>query len=222
MLRYYVYVSKTKVDMLYSQIPPAFLKGAEAELKVNLGVASTSLKRRGSDAPTEPISRLSVVASYLKDHYEVGTIKCPKRWIEGTSLLRWGRLREPDSQLAVWGGEVEQKKLMLVGSSESLIGAPQTPQASHALGDYTSYFLRVEADDDRWGRLGISDAEERPGFVFPEHFYAESVEVALSALPGSKTNLEFLAFVLHKTPNLLIASPIYVALADGPPGVPLH
>jgi len=53
MLKYYVYISATKVGMLYPQIPADFLRGAEAELKINLGVISTSVKSRGPEEAKE-------------------------------------------------------------------------------------------------------------------------------------------------------------------------
>lgn len=80
--KYYVYISATKVDMLYSQIPPAFLKGAESEIKVNLGVISTSLKGRGPDEAKELPARLAAVSSYIRNEDEIGTVLHPKQWIE--------------------------------------------------------------------------------------------------------------------------------------------
>ena len=53
MLKYYIYISETKVNMLYPQIPAAFLSAAEAEVKVSLGVVSTSLKSRGPEQAKE-------------------------------------------------------------------------------------------------------------------------------------------------------------------------
>src|SRR4051794_14745891 len=99
-LRYYVYISATKVEMLYSQVPPAFLKGAEAELKVNLGIISTSLKGRGPEEARELPARVAAVSSYLRDQNEVGTVEDPKAWIEGVVPMRWGCVREYASDIA--------------------------------------------------------------------------------------------------------------------------
>jgi hypothetical protein len=53
MLKYYVYISKPKVDMLYPQIPAGFLAGPEAEVKVSLGIISSGVKSRSPDPPDE-------------------------------------------------------------------------------------------------------------------------------------------------------------------------
>ena len=88
MLRYYVYLSATKVDMMYPQIPPVFLKGAEAELKVNLGVISTRLKAHGPEEAKELPLRMSAVESYLRNQKQVGTVDDPKMWIGGIASMR--------------------------------------------------------------------------------------------------------------------------------------
>ena len=47
-VKYYLYISDTKVDMLFAQIPRNILKKISADLNINLGVISVSLKERNS------------------------------------------------------------------------------------------------------------------------------------------------------------------------------
>jgi len=49
-LRYYLYVSNTKLDMLFEQIDPALRRRISAEAKVDLKLASLTLRR--ADTPT--------------------------------------------------------------------------------------------------------------------------------------------------------------------------
>src|SRR5260370_24026021 len=102
--------------MLYSQIPPAFLKGAEAELKINLGVISTNLKGRGPEEAKELPARAAAVASYIRDQNEVGTVETPKQWIEGATSMRWGCVREYASDIAFFGGTIGTRTVALLGS----------------------------------------------------------------------------------------------------------
>ena len=48
-MRYYVYVSDSKVDMLYSQMPSGLRDRIAAELKIDLKVVSVSVSGRRSE-----------------------------------------------------------------------------------------------------------------------------------------------------------------------------
>lgn len=214
MLKYYVYISTTKVDMLYSQIPPAFLKGAEAELKINLGVISTSLKGRGPEEAKELPARVAAVGSYIRNQNEVGTVENPKQWIEGVTSMRWGCVREYASDIAFFGGTVGKKTIALLGSSESIVGAPKVSESNHAPFYYTMKFFNQMLLNRRFKEADVwssphEDTEGKP----PYYSYAKSVDIALEALAGSDANLEFLALVLHEENKLIVATPLYVALS---------
>jgi hypothetical protein len=211
MLKYYVYISATKVEMLYSQIPADFLKGAEAELKVNLGVISTSVKGRGPEEAKELSARVAAVGSYIRDHDEVGTVENPKSWIEGIASMRWGCVREYASDIAFFGGKLGTRTLALLGSSESLIGEPKVSEANHASFYYTMRFFNAMLANRRFKeeRDWRFENAEKP----PYNSYAKSVDIAYGALAGTEANLEFLALVLHQEEKLVVATPLFVALA---------
>ena len=213
-LKYYVYISGTKVEMLYSQIPPAFLKGAEAEFKINLGVISTSLKGRGPEEARELPARVAAVSSYLRDQSEVGTAENPKGWIEGVLSMRWGCVREYASDIAFFGGIVGTTTVALLGSSESIIGTPKTAEANHAPFYYTMKFFNQMLQNRRFKPPDEWNSPHENGEAKPPYYsYPESVDIAFKALAGSDANLEFLAMVLHKQKHLLVATPLYVALS---------
>lgn len=215
-IKYYVYISATKVDMLYSQIPPAFLKGAEAELKINLGVISTSLKGRGPEEAKELPARVAAIASYLRDQRKVGPVDSSSEWVEGSTSMRWGCVHEYASDIAFFGGKIGFTTTALLGSSESIIGAPKTSEANHAPFYYTMKFFnqmllnrRFKAADD-W-EVAADDADDRDP---PYYSYAESVAIAMKALKGTESSLEFLALVLHRQEKLIVGTPLYVALSS--------
>ncbi|CAL9286408.1 hypothetical protein SUDANB180_06426 [Streptomyces sp. enrichment culture] len=70
-MRYYVYVSGAKVEMLHAQIPQKLLSRLTAKAKVDLKVAGVSVQRPASqDAGL--YERLDVVEDFLEREYDVG------------------------------------------------------------------------------------------------------------------------------------------------------
>lgn len=203
-LKYYLYLSQTKVDMLFPQVPADFLKGAEAEIKVNLGLASAALKSRSPEDAKELAGRAAAVCSYIRRHDEVGDVSLPKRWIAGTAMLQWGIVTEYASDIVFFGGKVAEKNLALLGSRESLIGEAKTAEANHAPFYYTlKFFNQIVARNDMGKNV-------QPPYLS----YQKDIEIALQALPKTMTNVEFLAKVLHDEPTCLVATPLYVAIVD--------
>lgn len=202
MLRYYIYISETKVNMLYPQIPPAFLATAEAEFRVNLGVVSTSLKSRSPEQAKELAGRVGILAAYLRKHEKVGTPGEPQTWFEAEADLRWGVIREYASDIAFFGGRVGACMLALIGSSESVVGAAQTSEAQHAPYYYTLKFMNGIVE----GQADLGRAK------MPYYSWPQAVEIANAALVGSMTRLEFLARLVHQEGDLVVGTPIYVAL----------
>jgi len=203
MLKYYVYISETKVSMLYPQIPSAFLSTAEAELKVNLGVVSTGLKSRSPEQTKELAGRVGVLAAYLRKHEKIGTLDEPQTWFQAVADLHWGVVTEYASDIAFFGGRVGDRTLALLGSSESIVGAAQTSESQHASYYYTLKFFNGVVK----GQARLTN--DKP----PYHSWHGAVEIALGALPESTSRLDFLARLIHQDGDLLVGTPLYVAFA---------
>ena len=62
-IKYYAYISPTKVDMLYSQIPPSIRDGIEAEVKMKLPLAEVSFSKK--QVPDNLYIKLDLVDRYL-------------------------------------------------------------------------------------------------------------------------------------------------------------
>ena len=204
MLKFYIYVSKTKVDMLYPQIPAKFLSEADAELKVNLGIVSAGLKSRSPDRPSELTGRIASLVSYIRENETVGTVDDPRTWIQGTADLRWGIVEEYASDIALFGGSINSKVLAMLGARESIIGAAQTSQAQHGLCYYALKFFNGVAEGN------TSLLAQTPPFTAS---WKEAVTTGLKALPETTHRLDFMAKVLLTEEDVLVATPLYVALA---------
>ncbi|MFJ2558896.1 MULTISPECIES: DUF7019 family protein [unclassified Streptomyces] len=107
------------------------------------------------------------------------------------------------AELAFFGGEVDGVKLALIGSPAGLIGVTADTAANHSLDYYVLKFLRGEAELARGSSEGWTP-------------YEAAVDDALNAdvLSPTRLRLEFLAKPLFRNDRVLVATPIYVALAD--------
>jgi hypothetical protein len=202
MLKYHIYVSATKVEMLFPQVPPRFLQAAEAELGINLGVLTGSLKGGSPEQSSALTGKLKVLDAYIRKHEKVGSVLSPGAWFAGNELLRWGVVEEYASDIALFTGSIGATTLALLGSSESIIGARETAESKHDPFYYTlKFFNSVVAD----GEL----TNEEPTY----HSWPEAIEIGAKALPDSATRVEFLARTLHVEDGLVVGTPLYVALA---------
>jgi hypothetical protein len=53
MLKNYIYYSSAKIEMLWPQLSPSFLRGAKAKTTLNLGVLKSELEAGAVDPSTE-------------------------------------------------------------------------------------------------------------------------------------------------------------------------
>ena len=114
-MKYYVYISDDKVDMLYSQIPKKMLDKIAVELGINLGIFSLTAKGKGNQEET-CYEKLMVVVNYIENNMDVGTIDQPKTYFKGSLPMRW----EP-----LWrDGHEEGKNLIYFGAetAETIVG----------------------------------------------------------------------------------------------------
>jgi hypothetical protein len=202
-LQYFVYISQTKLEILIPQIPARLLRSLEAEIKINVAAFAAGVKKTASAPPPELAAKAVVLSDYLeKQSGWVGTLADPGRYVKGVASLQYGVMQDYAAELAFFGGVVDGVKLALIGSPASLIGAAADTAANHSLDYYVLKFLRQQAENAREGGDGAS--------------YETAVDGALSAgvLPPTRLRLEFLAKPLFHNLRVLVATPIYVALAD--------
>ncbi|MFJ5034568.1 DUF7019 family protein [Streptomyces sp. NPDC088560] len=202
-LQYYVYISQTKLEILIPQIPARRLRSLEAEIKINVAAFAAGVKKSASAPSPELAAKAGVLSDYLeKQRGWVGTLADPGRYVKGVASLQYGVMQDYAAKLAFFGGVVDGVKLALIGSPASLVGAAADTAANHSLDYYVLKFLRQQAENARGSDDGAS--------------YEAAVDGALNAgvLPPTRLRLEFLAKPLFHNDRVLVATPIYVALAD--------
>ncbi|UFW51139.1 MULTISPECIES: DUF7019 family protein [Bradyrhizobium] len=212
--RYYVYISDSKIDMLFSQI------------------SSTPESNRYKKADE--------VIKHIYDTEKVGTIDAPSEYFHGTLDMRWGpygdgfyRYQRADaseetSPLAYFSGHRDRTLVALCGSTKHLIGLDlgelgKTHAHSYSITPMIETFFRRKLDLDpaedldEMGYLGNSGSD----LVY------HLVNADRNMQGGPAAKLEFLARTLmswrepgadeisesEKIHSMVLGTPIYVALA---------
>lgn len=98
-LRYYIYISITKIRMLSKQL--------------NIGNENEYLA-------------LEQIIQHLRQQQEIGTIDAPKNFIEGIIEMKYGPIGEYASKIAFFGNQQSQQVIALIGSTASLVGKEGT------------------------------------------------------------------------------------------------
>lgn len=211
-LRYYLYVSDAKVDMLLSQIDPAWSRKRVTELSVGLSVAGA--KRTSETTGTDRIARLERVVRHLDDHGDLGDVDAPGSYVHGELPMQWGPIG--DGETVYFGGRTERTIVGLGGSTGHALSTVAAAPPQHRLSgslmpsllDQLAALTPGEAVDD-------ADADA-----------LGTVVQANASLRGPAQTVEFVAKRLLHGPSpypelntgpdvaVLLASPLYVALVE--------
>jgi hypothetical protein len=227
-VKYYLYVSDTKVDMLYGQIPEKLRSRIAGELKIDLKVVQLALKRESS-AETR-YSKTELVSRYIERHLPVGTVADAKDYFKGVHPMSWGPYGSEDSQVVYFGGaDVESNTCFgLGGSINHVIGSTGQSVAYSgipafpSLPPYLLYVLAKELQLPGSAEMPDSDQFDEWGEPEPEAVYPRLIFNATESQRrrGAEQQMEFLAKRLLQGEvtkggiRVLLGSPIYVALAE--------
>ncbi|WP_205324407.1 SAVMC3_10250 family protein [Glycomyces sp. YM15] len=129
-LRYFLYVSDSKLDMLFDQIDPAQRRRISIDVGVNLKVASLNL-RQGNRSAVARMAKLRMVERYIDLHHQVGTVYNPGTdYFRGAMPMRWGWFGhglDPDSptdghDTVFFRGDLKNHTVVLAGSRRHVLG----------------------------------------------------------------------------------------------------
>lgn len=209
-MRYYLYLSQTKLDMLFEQIPRKLLPRLVTGAKVDLKVVGVSLQRSGGELTW--YDRLDIVEEYLAQEYDIGWMTEPSFWFRGDLGLRISVTpngRGPVFMTGVDGDLV----VALVGSAHHVIGH-----------EHTSPELRVGGSWLPALQALLRHGAENPGALDDQDTIRETVSFA-GRVTGPATWCEFLARQLMRGTvtgpggrkrDVVIATPLYVAMSEDP------
>lgn len=214
-MKYFIYISDSKVDMLLLQIPRRKKQKIATKLGINLTLITVELKYE-TETRENRITRLEAVISYIQEYGNLGSVNEPDEYVQDTMLMSWAQHPVfPDA--VCFFGKMGQTIVGLGGSLKHVMGFTDQKPTLRSMSWDSSFQSRL------WKELNLDKAEE-------EAFYSDQeVRNALDAvyldidkedsLPKQK--LEFLAKRLvyrrqcfDSKYNILMASPLFVAMAD--------
>jgi hypothetical protein len=213
-VRYYLYISDAKVDMLLSQIDPDFGRRSTTEAGLSMKLFSV---RRSVEAPAPArTDKLERVLRHLEETGQTGSVDAPGPYFRGSLPLQWGPLQGANGgSLVYFGGRTERTILGLGGAGSHVLGAsaPQAPEfAASSVPTLLAGLAAAFAADS--------------GEVPAEESSLAWVHTAGRLLRGPRQHVEFVARRLLTGPSpypeidgrpgmrVLLGSPLYVALSD--------
>lgn len=225
-MKYYLYISDSKVDMLLPQVRDDVKKKVAFEFKIDLKVLGL-VRRAEHEGPNDRVARLQAVCDHLESEGRIGSTDDPLDYFGDTMPMKWGPLRRlrgavrnqadrTDWNFIYFSGSTDKTVVGLGGSESHVIGSPAVtgryvppsgvPGISHYLGELV---LETEGED------------------FPIDAEPSALESAVrvnSSMRGTTQQLEFVAKKLlygqqpaasgSNVQHVLIGSPLYVALAE--------
>lgn len=235
-MKYYIYISDAKVDMLLPQIPHEIKKRIATEFKFDLKVLSTSRKTE-IESEDNRITRLEAVIEFIRQYGNIGSVDQPDDYIEEALPMRWGPLIntgvshacgvhvEKEFQMVYFGGETEQTIVGLGGSAKHVLGnTGSSNTSSYSLTPYLILYIARE--------LGLRQEESKMSVYNPDvavrteclsdsdSWPLDAVKLATRQMEGPKQQLEFVAKRLlsgeasNSKQKVLLATPLYVAMAE--------
>lgn len=218
-MKYYVYISDAKVDMLLPQIPHEEKKRLATEFKFDLKLLSGS-RRTETESEDNRFTRLEAVVAYIREFGNIGSVDEPAEYIEDNLEMRWGPY-EPDNKtepLVYFGGTTDQTIVGLGGSLVHVIGNTGTSATDSASATPVLLArLKKELSIDRPIVSSDNDALNS-ALAQPGDWSLRAVELATTQMEGPMQLMEFMARRLlygrgiSKKKKVLLATPLYVAL----------
>ena len=212
---YFVYVSDSKLEMLYEQIPWAQRESICIKLGIDFGIKKANFSTTNyKNTQTE---KLKIVEEFIKR--KIGTIYFPKTYFYGELNMVWGAYYDYEN-FVYFGGSQDGIQVGLGGTMTSCIGmhGKQNEEVtSYSMSPYLVSALakKKETPDPHkqfTSQWRTNDLEESA---------ISSVIIVNGSFSAIKERMKFLAKrVVYRNKeekeynSILIGSPIYVAYAD--------
>ena len=218
-MKYYVYISDAKVDMLLAQIPHDAKQRFATEFKFDLKLLSASRKTE-TEAEDNRYTRLDAVVTFIREYGNLGTVDEPNEYVEGSLDMRWGPYGEDDEKgsLIYFGGVTERTIVGLGGSMKHVIGnSGQTNAHSHSFTPMLVRSLERDLNFDERRQQAPRQDDEIDGTGIRA---LQAVELATTEIEGPTQPLEFMAKRLlygrgySKKRKVFLGTPLYVALLE--------
>ncbi|MFI8992673.1 DUF7019 family protein [Streptomyces sp. NPDC053542] len=218
-MRYYLYLSDAKLDMLFEQIPRKLLPRLVTEAKVDLKVVSFSVQRPQTELSR--YDRLEIVEAYLEREYDVGWMTEPAFWFRGESGLRVSGADGAGGPVLMTGTDSDPV-VVLIGSAHHVMGGEQPSPELGRVGHSWLPSLHRLLENSRPGPRSMETPSLDTRSLDDRGTLRDSLAFAQQAT-GPAIWCEFLARQLMRgtvtgeegrTREVVIGTPLYVAMCD--------
>ena len=194
-LRYYLYYSETKLNMLYSQI-------STKECSDYKKISSVE----------KALSQNNLIDNYPNHN---------KQFIQGKIKMNWGWMTEKEyaTDIVFFGSKEGSKNLCLIGSRESLVGEVKVSGTSHSPDYYMFRIFNDQLANEKFYLTENPSANDEASNSWkkniPKLLPIKTFNRFMNGVPNKKQELQFVAKIIRTfsdTENeLIIATPIYVS-----------
>jgi hypothetical protein len=226
-MKYYLYISDAKVDMLFPQVPHDIKSKVAHEYKFDVKLFSASRKTE-TESEENRIARLEAVVDFIRDYGKLGTADHPDDFIADSLAMRWGPYsNEAAREIVLFEGNTADTVVVLGGSSRHVVGnAGQSLATSSSSTPALIRYLTERAASDEMSGSGASGDEMIRAAILAARTTQRPYEplqnvefVAKRLLYWKGENLPNPVsrdgkFVNSRKFNALLASPLYVAMTD--------
>lgn len=208
-MKYYVYISKNKIDTLYNQINSPQDNKTEISAGFDLIFAKGGITRTESVKDTD-YSRLQAVLDQLENADQIGTLDETKPYIKGTFDMHW----TTDDDVTAWRYTMPKKNprnatnpgiLILAGSKSNLTDASPNKNSPMSLPPALLAWMQ------KFVSL-LNEPDQNKGEI------DELIFRTYSKISGFVGMYEFIAKVYYRGQyhgtKTILASPLYVSMAD--------
>jgi len=226
-MRYYVYVSDAKLELLLGQIPPKRLSRLAAEFTIDLKLVTMTVQTAAPPEATR-YQRLAVVERAIERDEDVSGLEEPSVWFSGKLGLRSMIYGGESTGLLLFTGMWNGTVIALIGSAHHLIGSGAAPEAvpiGYSGSMLPTFFTLLERDQAEWDDRHQVQESNRPLTRRDRPSDQQSLQQVIDCaeqITGPRQGYEFLARRLLLGTRLdpdgwpvrvLIGTPLYVALS---------
>lgn len=220
-MRYFLYISDSKVDMLLPQVPGATRQKVAAKLGFDLKLLSGNIETERSTLDSR-VARLEAVEAHIRASEDLGTPAAPSSWIAGSE---WSRGTQIGEGAILFVSEDPKWLLALGGSMRHLIGAVSREDLGipYSFLDTLIDQLKLVAEEDPGYALQLDEKTLSrlmgSGVAQGSRAWASIIShVADSTRGRPLQKIEFIARRLVTQSSfgqrVTLATPLYIALAE--------
>ncbi len=216
-MRYFVYISDAKIDVLLPQVPGATQQKVATQLGFDIKLLSGSVTTEHATLDSR-VARLRTVETYLLDHAPIGTPDEPLAWVQGEMSARFIDLGLGG---IIFIGGSEAWRLALGGSAHHLVGGvkPEKIDIPMSFAPQLAERIRYLAEKKARAILGLPEGSvsvttKNQGFDAWVELIGKARNLAVSPAQNIRFLAKRLASTRDRAMQITLASPLYVELVD--------